>query len=158
MELEGKVAFVTGGCSGIGAATCRRFWGESARVATLSRTLSEVEESAEAVRRAGGVEPQDGNVPLTDGGPGTPEQVAGLVRFLSLGRSGHIAGTEVSIDGAESLLRVVRERSKSCSAPLAERPAESRPSRSRAGGPRAEPRGQAPPVARATDRSFGGGV
>lgn len=50
------------------------------------------------------VELPEGNVPLTDGAPGSPEQVAELVLFLASGRSGHITGTEVYIDGAESLL------------------------------------------------------
>lgn len=259
MELDGKVAFVTGGGSGIGAATCKRFGREGARVATISRTLAEVEETAEAVRQSGGealalegdisnpddvqravqriedawgrldivfahagvngvwapveelppeewqktvainlngtfytihytvpllkrqggaiivtasingtrkftswgasayastkaaqvaltkmtalelakhkvrvnavcpgaidtqidentdkrdvesaaepVELPDGNVPLTDGEPGRSEQVAELVLFLASERAGHITGTEVFIDGAESLLQ-----------------------------------------------------
>ncbi|GIO84735.1 3-ketoacyl-ACP reductase [Paenibacillus faecis] len=38
-------------------------------------------------------------------GPGKPEQVANLVLFLASDESFHITGTEVYIDGAESLLR-----------------------------------------------------
>jgi len=42
---------------------------------------------------------------LTDGKPGTSEQVAQLVLFLASDASSHITGTEVWIDGAESLLK-----------------------------------------------------
>jgi NAD(P)-dependent dehydrogenase (short-subunit alcohol dehydrogenase family) len=45
-----------------------------------------------------------GEIPLTDGKPGTAGQVAELIWFLSSGIATHISGTEVYIDGAESLL------------------------------------------------------
>ncbi|MFD0868631.1 3-ketoacyl-(ACP) reductase [Chlamydia abortus] len=44
-----------------------------------------------------------GNQPL-EHGPGQPEQVADLVLFLASNESSHITGTEIFIDGAESLL------------------------------------------------------
>jgi len=50
------------------------------------------------------VEYPEGSVPLTDGHPGTAEQVAQLVLFLASDASDHISGTEIWIDGAESLL------------------------------------------------------
>ncbi len=46
-----------------------------------------------------------GEIPLTDGRPGTPEQVADLVLFLASDLSSHITGTEIWIDGAQSLLQ-----------------------------------------------------
>ena len=46
----------------------------------------------------------DGTVPLTKGQPGTAVQVAELVAFLLSGRSQHITGTPIWIDGAQSLL------------------------------------------------------
>jgi NAD(P)-dependent dehydrogenase (short-subunit alcohol dehydrogenase family) len=51
------------------------------------------------------VEYPKGRIPLTDGNPGTAEQVAQLVLFLSSDAASHISGTEVWIDGAESLLQ-----------------------------------------------------
>ncbi|KAB7728713.1 glucose 1-dehydrogenase [Rudanella paleaurantiibacter] len=45
-----------------------------------------------------------GKIPLTDGKPGTSEQVADLVLFLASDRASHITGTPIWIDGAESLL------------------------------------------------------
>lgn len=49
------------------------------------------------------VEYPEGNQPLRQG-PGQPEQVADLVLFLASEQSSHVTGTEIFIDGAESLL------------------------------------------------------
>lgn len=49
------------------------------------------------------IEYPEGSQPLT-GKPGTPEQVADLVCFLGSDASSHISGTEVYIDGAQTLL------------------------------------------------------
>jgi len=51
------------------------------------------------------VEFPKGSQPLEQGKPGTSEQVAQLVLFLASDASSHITGTEIWIDGAESLLR-----------------------------------------------------
>jgi NAD(P)-dependent dehydrogenase (short-subunit alcohol dehydrogenase family) len=50
------------------------------------------------------VEFPEGKIPLTDGEPGTAEEVADLVLFLASDRSRHITGTPVWIDGGQSLL------------------------------------------------------
>jgi NAD(P)-dependent dehydrogenase (short-subunit alcohol dehydrogenase family) len=47
----------------------------------------------------------EGVVPLTHGNPGTAEQVGELVKFLFSDASSHISGTEIWIDGAQSLLQ-----------------------------------------------------
>ena len=54
MQLDGKVALVTGAGSGIGKATALLFGKEGARVAALSRTESEVQKTAGEIRQAGG--------------------------------------------------------------------------------------------------------
>lgn len=46
-----------------------------------------------------------GKIPLTDGAPGSSDQVAQLVLFLASDAASHITGTEIWIDGAESLLK-----------------------------------------------------
>jgi NAD(P)-dependent dehydrogenase (short-subunit alcohol dehydrogenase family) len=51
------------------------------------------------------VEFPEGAVPLNHGSPGTPEQVAQLVLFLASDASDHISGSEIWIDGAQSLLQ-----------------------------------------------------
>jgi NAD(P)-dependent dehydrogenase (short-subunit alcohol dehydrogenase family) len=68
---------------------------------------TEIEESTEKRDLEREEEPAEypaGEVPLTDGRPGSAEQVAELVLFLASDASSHITGTEVWIDGAQSLL------------------------------------------------------
>ncbi|RPF28339.1 SDR family oxidoreductase [Georgenia muralis] len=50
------------------------------------------------------VEYPEGQIPLTHGRPGSAQQVADLVLFLASDASAHITGTEVWIDGGQSLL------------------------------------------------------
>jgi NAD(P)-dependent dehydrogenase (short-subunit alcohol dehydrogenase family) len=51
------------------------------------------------------VEFPEGKIPLTRGEPGNAEEVAKLVLFLASDNSKHITGTEIYIDGSESLVK-----------------------------------------------------
>ena len=51
------------------------------------------------------VEFPEGEIPLTDGEPGKADQVAQLVLFLASDASNLISGTEIWIDGTQSLLK-----------------------------------------------------
>jgi NAD(P)-dependent dehydrogenase (short-subunit alcohol dehydrogenase family) len=53
-RFTGKVAFVTGAASGIGRASAVAFAAEGARVAILDRTEDALNETADAIRNAGG--------------------------------------------------------------------------------------------------------
>ena len=50
------------------------------------------------------VEFPEGDIPLTDGRPDTSDQVAGLALFLASDASSHVTGSEVWIDGGQSLM------------------------------------------------------
>lgn len=56
-------------------------------------------------REAIPVEFPEGQIPLTGDNPGTSGQVAHLVWFLASDASNHITGTEIYIDGGQSLLQ-----------------------------------------------------
>lgn len=69
---------------------------------------TEIEESTDRQdleRAKEPVEFPEGQIPLTDGKSGTSEQVAQLVLFLASDASSHITGTEMWIDGGQSLLQ-----------------------------------------------------
>ena len=69
---------------------------------------TEIEESTEKRHLEKAQEPVEfpaGEIPLTDGRKGTSEDVAELMYFLASDASRHVTGTEVFIDGAQSLLR-----------------------------------------------------
>ena len=51
------------------------------------------------------VEFPDGPIPLTGEEPGSAEQVGQLIAFLASDEASHISGTEVWVDGAQSLLQ-----------------------------------------------------
>ena len=64
--------------------------------ATEKRNLDEI---------ATAVEFPEGAVPLTQGSPGSAEQVGNVVLFLASELSSHVTGTEIWVDGAQSLLQ-----------------------------------------------------
>jgi len=63
---------------------------------TFPRELKEISEP---------VNYPDGSIPLTDGRPGKATQVADLILFLASDASSHVTGTEMWIDGGQSLLQ-----------------------------------------------------
>jgi NAD(P)-dependent dehydrogenase (short-subunit alcohol dehydrogenase family) len=69
---------------------------------------SEIEDNTEK-RNVDKVKPAvefpEGAVPLKGGAPGTAEQVGDVVLFLASDLSSHVTGTEIWVDGAQSLLQ-----------------------------------------------------
>ncbi len=70
----------------------------------IETAIDENTERRDLERAKEPVEFPEGKIPLTDGRPGRSEDVADLMLFLASDASRHVTGTEVWIDGAESLL------------------------------------------------------
>ena len=74
-RLTGKVAVITGGNSGVGAATAKLFAAEGASVVITARRAAALEEIADEIRQAGG-------------------EVLGIINgYFQTGRSGEIDGS-----------------------------------------------------------------
>src|SRR2546430_16463737 len=89
--LEGKVALIAGGGTGIGRATAELFGQEGARVVVFGRRPEPLAETVDAIVKAGGV---------AAGGSGGVGGAAGVARVVGTGRAadgggrppGYVAG------------------------------------------------------------------
>jgi NAD(P)-dependent dehydrogenase (short-subunit alcohol dehydrogenase family) len=70
----------------------------------ISTNIGENTEQRDLEQAREPAEYPEGTIPLTDGKPGTPDEVARLVLFLCSDAASHITGTELWIDGGSSLL------------------------------------------------------
>jgi NAD(P)-dependent dehydrogenase (short-subunit alcohol dehydrogenase family) len=71
----------------------------------IQTNISENSELRNIEREKEPVEFPEGEIPLTDGESASAHQVAQLVLFLVSDASSFVSGTEVWIDGAQSLLQ-----------------------------------------------------
>jgi NAD(P)-dependent dehydrogenase (short-subunit alcohol dehydrogenase family) len=71
----------------------------------IETNIDESTEQVNTEREKEPVEFPEGEIPLTDGQPGSKEQVAQLILFLFSDMSSHITGTEIWIDGGQTLLQ-----------------------------------------------------
>jgi len=90
-KLEGKIALVTGGSTGIGLATAKEFVSEGAYVFMTGDLLASAEAGQERVKMISNA------VPL--GRFGRPEEIAKAVVFLASDDSSYVAGAELFVDG-----------------------------------------------------------
>ena len=98
-KLDGKVALITGGNSGIGLATAKRFVDEGAYVFITARREPELKAAVDDVgRNVTGVQ---GDVSrLADlGRLGTADEIARAVVFLASDDSSYVTGIELFVDG-----------------------------------------------------------
>jgi NAD(P)-dependent dehydrogenase (short-subunit alcohol dehydrogenase family) len=70
----------------------------------ITTDIEESTEKRDVEREKEPAEYPAGEIPLTDGRKGSPDDVAELVHFLASDAARHITGTEVFVDGAQSLL------------------------------------------------------
>jgi NAD(P)-dependent dehydrogenase (short-subunit alcohol dehydrogenase family) len=85
-KLQGKVAVITGGNSGIGLATAKEFVAQGARVSISGR--DQLDETRQRITS---------QVPLKRFG--RPEEIAKAALFLASSDSSHLLGSEIVADG-----------------------------------------------------------
>ncbi|MBN9420722.1 3-oxoacyl-[acyl-carrier-protein] reductase [bacterium SCN 62-11] len=71
----------------------------------IESDIDEATEKRDLDKIAPAVEFPEGAVPLTQGAPGSAEQVGNVVLFLASDLSSHVTGSEIWVDGAQSLLQ-----------------------------------------------------
>src|SRR5437763_206983 len=123
-KLEGKVAVITGGSTGIGLAAAKLFVKEGANVFITGRRQKELDEAVKVigrnVRRIRSVVPSRGptETPIIDqqaadaiarimstipmGRMGEPEEVAKAALFLASDDSSFVTGIELFVDGGRA--------------------------------------------------------
>ena len=112
-RLQGRLALVTGGASGIGAATARRLSGEGAHVVVADRD----EEGAQKLAADIGGEAL-GMIDATAlGRCGRPDEIAAAIAFLASDDASYVTGHTLAVSGGLSMWgarRAARRLSSSC--------------------------------------------
>ncbi len=109
-QVDGKIALVTGGGSGIGRATAQALAGEGARVVVTDIDDAGGRETVDAIGDAAVFKAHDvtdedrwqaviGETVAVPGGKlGQPQDVANVIVFLASDKSSYMTGSEVVVD------------------------------------------------------------